>query len=236
MISFITLSRDPEKANNLKQSLHLALDSEFTWQLLIVDGACFDIFQGYNQGARQAEGEFLAFIHDDVIVLGNCLTFRKPLELLRDAATGFVGVAGTRRLGEEGCWWGPHFSECRGMAAHPSKHEMGMHWNFWPWKSPEGEACPAAHFGRVAVLDGVFLMCHRHTFDRLGGFDGAYFQGFHFYDIDITLRASLAGLNNYAMPIPIFHWSSSGPPGPEWETNRRKLVDRFRDVLPYAIK
>lgn len=234
MISFITLSRQPDQVRNLQGSIRLALGTAAGWELIVIDGSQHDLFSGYNWGASQAAGDILAFVHDDVLILGNSLTFQKPLELLQDPATGFVGIAGSRVVGEDACWWNPHFSECRGMAAHPSDNPFGLYWYIWPWVNNQDLNTVAVQFGQVAVLDGLFLMCQHRVFEQLGGFDQQTYKGFHFYDLDITFRAALSGLKNYAAPIPIFH-ASEGFPGKEWDENRKLFVNKFRHVLPWRL-
>ncbi|HLN28151.1 MAG TPA: glycosyltransferase [Gemmataceae bacterium] len=231
MLDFITLSRDPGKVQQLTDGIEACMHGAGQeWNLQVVDGHQHDLFSGYNAGAEQTDGEILIFIHDDVQLLGNRHALRLPLELLQDPSTGFVGVAGSRTVLTDGGLWCRRetIAETRGMAGHPSpENEFGLHWNVWPHIS-------CAVFGRVAVLDGVMLMCHRRTFDKLGGFAAGCYQGFHFYDIDITFRAALAQLANYAVPFPLFH-ASVGFPDEEWEANRLIFVSRFGSFLPFTV-
>ena len=234
MIDFITMSTNVTNQRKLEHSIAAGLGSAAgDWRLEVVDGTEADLFAGYNRGAARTDGEILIFVHDDVELLGNVLTFQKPLELVQRESTGFVGVAGTRCLHEHG-WW--HKNElgqngCRaglGMAAHLNQgNEFGMHWNVWP--------CPsiAGHFGRVVVLDGVFLMCSRAAFERLDGFDEEHYTGLHYYDIDITFRATLEGLHNYAAPIPLLHHSRGA--NPALEEGRQMFLSRFGDRLPLSV-
>jgi hypothetical protein len=68
----------------------------------------------------------------------------------------------------------------------------------------------------------------------LGGFDTNTFQGFHFYDVDITLRAHFAGLSNYVALIPIFH-ESTGAYDEAWEKLRQKFVKKWTGKLPVTL-
>ena len=229
MIDFITLSRDDSKIRTLTNSIAAWLQgSSHEWTLIRLDGARYDIFSGYNAGASQGQGEILAFVHDDVRFLGNRLTLEKPLELFRAADTGFLGIAGTRLLLEHACWWASNpQTEGRGMVCHPAEGEFGIQWDIWPMQQ-------VGLFGRVAVLDGVFLMCQRETFNRLGGFDAQTYRGFHFYDVDITFRALQLGLVNYAVPIPVFH-NHIGMPSHEWQENQQIFLRKFGKFLRYSI-
>jgi hypothetical protein len=228
MIDFVTLSRTPAKVEALRDSIGAWLqETSLTWNLTVIDGTQYDLFSGYNLGATRGNGQFLAFVHDDIEFLGNKLTIHRPMKLLQESSTGFIGVGGSRILLEHARWWeSDPASDGRGMAGHPDENEFGLVWNVWP---------PSAGvFGRVAVLDGVLLMCHRNTWEKLDGFDATTYHGFHFYDIDITFRATLSGLVNYAAPIPIFH-KGSGTINDNWEANREIFIGKFGKHLPYRL-
>jgi GT2 family glycosyltransferase len=228
VISFITLSRDPEKVNKLNNSLAHAL-SGTKFELIHMNGTELDLFEGYNEGAARAHYDLLGFLHDDVKLLANWECFAKPVDLMKKPMTGFVGVAGTRVMGTDGTWWKQPPSVLRGLVAHPAQDDnpFGLQFNTWP------HTC--ALFGRVAVVDGVFFMCHKRVLDRIGGFDEKSYKGFHFYDLDTSLRASLAGLLNYVAPIPLLH-QSRGVPNENWEQNRQIFVQKFERQLPYEVK
>src|SRR5436305_6832629 len=200
-LNFITVSRTPERVRSLELSLDAALGSapSLHASLDVIDGRRLDLFRGYNAGAARAHGEILVFLHDDVRLLGNSLTFKEPLVLLEQPETGLLGVAGATYIGRCGCWWEAPSRSRRGAVAQKRDGEFGMEWSVWPKR--------AGRFGPVVVLDGLFLMCRREVFERLGGFDQATYTGFHFYDLDITFRATLAGLVNYAAPLPLLHGS-----------------------------
>ncbi len=225
MLTFITVSRDPEKVKKLQDNLGVVFRVEPP-ELIVRDGNQEDLFQGYNRGAEDAANNLLCFIHDDVTILGNEATFGPLITLLNKPLTGAVGVAGSRHLPGHGAWWRAPHEECRGMAGHPSPGG-GIQWNCWPHG--------AARFGPVAVLDGLFLACHRRTFNRLQGFAEKTYQGFHAYDIDFTFRATLAGLTNQVVPIPLFH-NSHGQTNEGWETNMKIFRERYRDHLPYQLR
>lgn len=228
MIEFICLSNRPEKLQKLSASIPMAIGDLMPWKLNVVDGNQFDIFSGYNHGARQASGELLAFVHDDVQFVGNPITTAPALNALKDPRVGFVGAAGSRMLNQSGVWWGQEMtqevvSSSRGLVGHPSNRDFGMHFNCWP--------LGGAVFGPVLVLDGLLLICHRRTFDMLGGFDEQNYKGFHFYDLDITLRASQKQLINVAAPILVMH-DSIGATGAEWQRNREIFLKKFGNILP----
>jgi GT2 family glycosyltransferase len=227
LFSFITITREQEKIEALEKNLSLVL-GRTPWELLVADGTKEDIFTGYNQQAALANGDYLVFTHDDVKFLCNGEVFEKPIELMEKPFTGFVGAAGTIMMPKEGCWWKAPQSDCRGSVYHPSKSSsvFGMHLNCWPHMN--------AQFGQVLVCDGVLLMCHKRVFDKLNGFDAETFKGFHFYDVDITLRAHMMGLMNYVAPVPLIH-RSYGMINENWEQNKKLFIEKHNKALPTKI-
>lgn len=230
MINWITVSNDPEKIRPLERSIQSAM-GDLPWTLQVVDGQQHDIFSGYNTGAAATTGDILIFLHHDVVILANNVAFEKPLALLEKPNTGFVGVAGAMRLNTAGTWWGdlpqPQvMAGCRGAVGCPDQNPFGMNVLAWPGG--------LAVFGQVLVVDGVFLMCHRRTFEKVGGFDSRTFKGFHFYDIDISLRAHLGGLKNYVAPLSLFH-ASTGNYDQVWEAARQLFVRKFAGRLPCQL-
>lgn len=230
MIDFICVSNRPEKQQKLAASIPLAIGDLSPWNLTVVDASEYDLFRGYNQGAAQTKGEILAFVHDDVQFLGNPLSMAAPLAALNDPQVGFVGPAGTRLLSRDAAWWidntSPGSPNCRGAVVQTNTTRYGIHANVWP----EGKG----EFGQVVVLDGVLLMCHRRTFERLNGFDGQTYNGFDFYDIDITFRASMEQLINLAAPILLLH-DSIGATSQGWEANRQIFLKKFGHLLPARV-
>jgi GT2 family glycosyltransferase len=241
VFSFITLTRDAEKA---RQELGQGLSDAFghdsphhsghNVHLICVDGTKYTIFDGYDEGVRQAkdyypEGEFLVFLHDDVELRSSYRAFTDLIPLLKKPMTGIIGVAGTKLMPEGGCWWKSPQEKCRGLVYHPSTEApFYTHGNCWPHG--------AARFGRVAVVDGVMLIMSRRTFDRLEGFGKmGYPNGFHFYDMDISMRAHQLGLVQYVAPIPIMH-RSPGKPDDGWEKNRQVFLDLYRKSLPLRVE
>lgn len=228
MLSFITVSSDPVKVEGLEQSIAATFGTANTlpWELLVADGNKLDIFQGYNETAQRAKGEILIFTHDDVRFWSNALPWVKPLALVGKPLTGVIGAAGATRMPSDGCWWQQGHEQLRGAVYHPNPDPFGAHLNGWPFM--------AARFGRVAVCDGVLLMMSRVTFEQLGGFAADRYTGFHFYDMDLTFRATLAGRYNYVAPLPLYH-GSIGVPNENWHANKALFIRQFARHLPYDL-
>lgn len=235
---FITISREKEKTDKLLDNISafMFIEAEnksngWTYDLKIADGSKLDIFEGYNSIGLESEADYLIFLHDDVELLGRASCLEPCLKLLDKPMTGIIGAAGSRTMPADGCWWHAPQEELRGAVFHPSQpskdFDFGMHLNCWPWQG--------AKFGRVTVLDGVFLMMKTSTFKKLKGFDGNKFSGFHFYDVLLSTKATLAGLSNYVAPLHVYH-KSPGVPNDNWEVNRQIYLKTYGSKLPLKVK
>ncbi|HEX9071749.1 MAG TPA: hypothetical protein VF852_07345, partial [Pseudolabrys sp.] len=74
-------------------------------------------------------------------------------------------------------------------------------------------------------LDGAFIAVRRHTWEETR-FDAERYDGFHFYDLDFTRRASRAGAR-LVVPadLTVFH-ASQGRYGDAWRRYARRFIQQ----------
>lgn len=165
---------------------------------------------GYTRGTRQAKGDLLVYSHHDVEYL-----FDDFVEVLESALSQYdvIGVAGTDKL------------------VNPVWTHAGVGHQFGQVVSPTDEGplnievygAPAPIVGGMVAMDGLFLAARREAAERIG-WDGATFDGFHFYDIDFTFRAAIAGLKLAVVPkLGFIHTSQNGP-DPDYDTYLRRFA------------
>jgi GT2 family glycosyltransferase len=172
------------------------------------------IGRGYNQGLIDVpiSNDVLLFTHNDVTYWGSQNLLRDAIRAAAEPGIGFVGVAGrSSQLTDKAVWWDDP-KHLRGAVAHQNGGHQKYMTSF-------------GMYGTATVMDGVLLMCHRRVFEKIGLWDESL--GFHFYDLDITLRAHRAGLKNLVLPLPILH-ESVGNLSPEWEASRQKFLDKHQ--------
>lgn len=171
--------------------------------------------EGYQRGLAQAEGESVAFSHDDVEVLPSDFGHRLAAAL---SGADIVGVAGATRAA--GPAW-PH-------AGHPHLHGCVV------YPDPNGYRVSVYSRGvpvmpGIRVLDGVFLAMPRDI-AREVGWDATNCPGFHGYDVDFSLRAAQRGLRlAVASNLGLVHRSLGGF-GPEWKVAAERLVARHPEL------
>jgi GT2 family glycosyltransferase len=133
-------------------------------------------------------------------------------EALRE--TDIVGVAGSRRASGPAVLW----------SGHPHVHG----WVTYP-RDSELEAAPLSFrsglLPGMQALDGVFMAMRREALAGLR-FDDATFDGFHFYDLDFTYRAHLAGLRlGVSTDVLLLH-ASEGQFGHDWKRHAARFLEK----------
>ena len=130
---------------------------------------------GCRAAADVARGEVLVFVNSDAVVRPGAVD-----ELVRAAGAAGTGVVG-------GCLRLADRPDLVNSAGNPL-HYLGV-----TWAGHCGEPAGDHHeAGEVAVATGGLCALRREVWDRLGGFDEAYFA--YHEDTDLCLRAWSAGL------------------------------------------
>jgi len=134
-----------------------------------------------NLGARQAQGDYLLFVNNDIVWVQDVLP--RLLECLQDPNVGIAGLKLLKIVGE---------SRDGSQHAHEVQH-LGVRFKlndrgYWPYEaSPSLRHREAEHSPQhVPVVTGAVMMCRREDFERVGGFDPDYFYGFE--DVELCLR------------------------------------------------
>lgn len=169
---------------------------------------------------RRADGRYLAFVHDDVS-FGRARGWAKTLARILEEHPRFsvLGVAGASILQESGYWLNEqvscgHIWHGKGRKARLTRYAM-----------PHDRPLPAA------ALDGVFWFARTEAVRGLE-LDTALFDGFHFYDMEFSVRARLAGLELAVTDAVDLEHASTGRFGEAWERYRRAFAERYRGELP----
>lgn len=223
-LSIITCHPSSEEVPILRHSVECNLGLEQTEIVAIIEGD--SIAKKYNAGAARARGKILLFIHSDVEIWSARAIFAGAIQLLgTNPNIGIIGIAGSRVIREDGVWWTAQRDQLSGACMHTEPGPNG----------PEMWMTAFGRYGRVAVLDGVFLMMRHDLFDQLTGFDES-FPGYDFDDVDMTLRSHLAGFLNLTFPLQVLHHSIGDVRNkPQWHLNCTQFVEKWKDILPVAL-
>lgn len=169
--------------------------------------------EAYNRGLDASRGDIVIFSHDDIQILNQDFAARVAAHLqTRDV----IGVAGTTRVTGPGVMWSGH-PHAHGWVTHPDKQRGG-------WMVSTYNVGFEAVEGAQA-LDGVWFAARRAAAEKIR-FD-ASLPGFHFYDLDFTYRAHLAGLRIAVCPdLRIVH-ESFGNFGSAWQQAQQRFMAKY---------
>lgn len=174
--------------------------------------------EGYNRGFAQSTGEIVVFSHDDVRILAP--TFRVELTSALEHYD-IVGVAGTTRLAGPQWFSGPP-TERRQFICYPAG-TFGT-----AEASCAFEGCGDERWsGGIQALDGVFLAARRAVLNVVT-FDERRYDGFHFYDLDFSYRAHLAGFRLSVCPrLGIMHASLGSYGSESWRHYAHRFCEQY---------
>lgn len=189
------------------------------FELLLVDntgGKFKSAAEGLNHGGARATGEYIVFIHQDVLLI-DPLWLRLAEAFLRKLPDlGAAGVAGMVKGGRGGLFRTGTFPvENRAcFVYHGNEREI--------IESGNNSAEPI----EVQTLDEQLLIVPTAVF-RGCGFDAETCSGWHLYGVDYSLSARARGLKIYTLPVPVWHMSAGTLDG-EYYRTLRKIIKKHR--------
>lgn len=173
--------------------------------------------QGYssacNDGAAAASGEYLVFLNNDTIPLDGWLD-----ALIRHAARDErVGIVGSKLLYPDGT------IQHSGIAFDRDRQPRHIYVGF------PGDHPAVNKSRRMQMVTGASLLIKREVFDRAGGFDTSFVNGFE--DVDLCLKVRELGFEvHYCHESVLYHLESvSDRPIDHDNVNRRTFLERWKD-------
>lgn len=215
LISVIVCSIDERKFAATRQ-MYATLLADTPYELIRIADAR-SLSEGYNRGLAQSRGELLLFAHDDIeIVCPNLAGFLRQYLASHD----LLGIAGTSRLiGQR--WGDAGWPHQHGWVSHPSP-KGGLELTIFRVLAPISE--------NIEGVDGLFFAVRRPVAEALL-FDAQVFDGFHFYDLDFSYRAFLAGYRlAVCSELTVIH-HSQGRFDARWEIYAQRFATKHQATL-----
>jgi len=184
----------------------------------------YSLPQIYNQALKDYYDDNLIFVfcHNDIIF--KTKDWGKILLARFNANNNFdiIGVAGSTYLPESGRWWEDP-SKMVGIVEHTNSLRT--------WVSNYSEKFYGIR--ETVLIDGLFMAVNPTTIEHQFDED---FKGFHFYDLSFCLPNYLDGNNiGVLTDIRILH-KSIGMTNQQWEENRQKFINKYKDDLPIKLE
>lgn len=182
----------------------------------------YGICAAYNQGIREATGETVAFVHEDVFFITSGWGIILEQKFIQNSAVGLIGVAGTQYLFEDlPLWYAAGCPYVKGQVVHDNIKEKRCILSVYSEETTDAE---------VAVVDGLFFAVRKQLLSSLR-FDEKTFDRFHFYDLDICMQVRKTHKILVTPHILVKHFSG-GAFNEEWKLYCAKFAIKHKKDLP----
>ena len=228
MISIIICNRkkvlDPKLENNIKSTIGI----EYEIINIDISHNRYNIFQAYNKGIQKSKYPYICFMHDDILY--HTVNWGKNIiDYFNDPAVGMIGVAGPTYISQlPGIWWGIENEKCRTGSIRQCNLDTDrfdltrQHYTLY---NPYNEKAT-----EVVALDGLFFCIKKEIFGDVS-FDESY-NGFHFYDIDISLQIKSKGYKLLCVYDVLIEHISVSNLSLEWVKASRVFFNKWKKLLP----
>ena len=177
----------------------------------------------YNEILDESEFDIVVLCHDDIYFEKNYWGKRLTEHFEKKDGWGILGVAGTTFYPSSGRWWEIN-SEMVGQVWH---EHNGKKWLSEYNKSFGGKVI------ETVIVDGLFISIKKSKIQKRFNEE---VEGFHFYDTTFCLENFLSDVKiGTVSNVNITH-KSIGMTNEEWEKNRLKFVENFKESLPIKLK
>lgn len=185
----------------------------------------YNIFEAYNLGIKRAKGEYLCFMHEDIIFKKQ--GWGKVVEqfLSRDEV-GALGVAGGHVVVGQIDWRFYGFLHLFLTQGYTSIEPLPVY--YYPHTYVPSTS---GVLKQVAVIDGVW-MCFRKTMFNHICFDEQNFRGFHLYDSDICMQVNKLGKGVFVTDEVFLEHKSEGTFSEGYRNSLKLFFKKWETSLP----
>lgn len=223
MISIIICSRTAELSHELYQNIDETIGCNY--ELIIIDNSqnIYSIFEAYNLGIEKSSGEYLYFIHDDILFTTKNWGVVLTSIFESNSKIGLIGVAGAKvKTKMPSTWWD---NDERENVINIIQHHKGKD------KEVHNYGFDIERNVEVVVIDGVFMAMRRD--DRIAF--STKLKGFHAYDLNLSFEVIKHGYYIIVTnEINIEHYSS-GVINESWVESSYNLHKLYKKQLPLFV-
>ncbi len=225
MISLIVCSINKGLLEGLKASVAETIGVEHEWLIWDNRKSGKGICEVYNHMAEQAKYPCLCFLHEDLVFKTNGWG-KYLLELFSGTDYDLIGIAGSEYKSKIFSGWYSGGGACDYSNIY---HRVGN--VEYPLSFPEKWPSPER---RVVTIDGVFMVCRKQVWESIK-FNEGLLKGFHFYDIDFSIRAARLFKVGVTRKIDIIHLTVGGDFGEKWIRDGILFHESSRSLLPFSV-
>lgn len=224
MLSIITCSINKNYLTQLQANIAQTIGVPYEHLVLDNRGTGMGICEVYNQLAAKAKYTTLLFLHEDVLFHTNDWGKYLMECFDRTDAPDMIGVAGSNYKSKALSGW---YTSSPAYDFYNIVHNISD--KIVPFRS-EGINKNILH--PAVCLDGVFISCTNRLWKKIQ-FNEVQLKGFHFYDLDFSLRAALEKFNiAVTLKIDLEHITQGGDFGDRWVTQAIHFHQYMKAKLP----
>jgi hypothetical protein len=207
MISVLICSADNFLLEQIKSNIQRTIGIEH--EILYIDNSIErkGICAVYNSLASRAKFPYLCFVHEDILFETNDWGAIIKDIFAKQDSVGVIGVAGSKYKSKALSGW---FTGVKEFDCANIIHKYSYGDELICLKPHEDSLIEEA-----VCIDGVFICCKRSVWAQLK-FDEQQLPGFHFYDVDFSMRASRHSTVIVTYQIQIVHITKGGDFGDRW--------------------
>lgn len=219
MLSIIICSRTSTINNNLSENLKTSVGCDY--ELIIIDNSenKYSIFEAYNLGIEMSVGEYLCFIHDDILFHTPDWGIIIHRIFREDQQIGLIGIAGAKiKTQMPSAWWDCNEKDrvTNIIQHHKDKEKKIDNYGFEKEQNVE-----------VAVIDGVFMAMRK---DNRIAFS-TKLKGFHAYDLNLSFEIKKYGYTNIVTNEILLEHFSSGIINESWVKSSYNLHKLYKKQM-----
>ncbi len=241
MISIIVCHRNKDQLATFKTSIEESIGG--LYELIIINNSTnlHSIFEAYNLGIKKAQGDILAFCHEDITFHSKNWDQKLHNHFNQDSKLGLIGVVGGTALpAVPAPWWNHHPLNIQYINVIQQWKDVNNtnKWNrnislgnnrFQHINNPSDK-----NINEVVAVDGFFMACPKSIFkDFL--FDNNTFKSFHCYDIDTCLQVISLGYKVAVIHDILVEHCSEGSINKQWAESAIICARKWKQDLPLAI-
>lgn len=200
MISLIICSRSIDLPLSLKENINETIGENY--EVIVIDNSQnkYSIFSAYNEGARKAKGDIYCFMHEDIMYETKDWGQKVLKHFQEKDKLGLIGVFG-----------GHYMPDC---VCHIGDSDLLSGMFYFTDKGLNKKSCFYNQFFgnytsiEVVAVDGLWFCIPKKLFDEIS-FDEKTYNGFHYYDMDISMQIWSVGYTcEVVSDILVNHFSS----------------------------
>jgi len=228
MISIITCSIKPDICQRMLESISKTIGMEYEAIAFDNREKKYGICKAYNEAAKEAKGDYLCFVHEDIIIKTSGWGKELVKFAEQNSDCGAIGIAGGKWANRNFINWCVSDHLVKVYDDKNQKKDYCENSLVYSYVNPDDEI-----FSKAVCLDGVFLFVKKNIWEN-NKFDEETFKDFHFYDEDFTFSISQKCQNYVYFGMDIYHFSARNVERTYCE-NMYLFQKKWKNKLPYCI-